>query len=296
VTGLQWYPVVRFPLQKNLMPLLNYLQAQDLLFHVTEEEGEQQLWISDEPRVLEVAEYCAQWASGELNLDGLENKKASQTEIKVKPAIVLLHLVRILPVTMLVILGGIIGTIAVYLAPMTLEYAEPLLFQAINRGQFTPVEISMAEGQYWRLFTPMFLHFGFLHLLFNALFIWVIGRRIELVKGSLHFFVVVFICALIANVAQYLQQANTVFGGLSGVVYAVIGYVGVYQRLVQHPILQFNEAAIVFFIVWLMLGVFGIIDWFIPGSIANGAHVAGLVSGALIGGIIALTDKAKNKS
>jgi GlpG protein len=288
--------VVRFPLQKDLLPLLNFLQSQQVLYRVTEEEGNQQLWILDEPRVLEVAEYCSKWASGELILETTENNDEDILKPSVSKMLVFMHLVRLLPVSMLMILLGLLGTLAYYGDTVTLHYAQPLLFQAFYMGQFTPVEITLNEGQYWRLFSPMFLHFGYLHFLFNALFLWVIGRRIELAKGSLHYLVVILISALVANVAQYLQQPNTAFGGLSGVVYAVIGYVGIYQRFIQHPVLQFNEAAIIFFIVWLMLGVLGVVDWFMSGSIANAAHVAGLACGGVLGGLMVIVDKGQKKN
>ena len=84
---------------------------------------------------------------------------------------------------------------------------------------------------------------------------------------------------------------NSIFGGLSGVVYGVIGYVAVYQEFIKHPVLQFNKATIAFFIVWLLLGVFGVIDVFIEGSIANAAHVSGLLAGAIFGGLMVFIDK-----
>jgi GlpG protein len=91
--------------------------------------------------------------------------------------------------------------------------------------------------------------------------------------------------------SQYSVMNNSIFGGLSGVVYGVIGYVAVYQEFIKHPVLQFNKATIVFFIVWLLLGVFGVIDVFIEGSIANAAHVSGLLAGAIFGGFMVFIDK-----
>jgi len=174
-----------------------------------------------------------------------------------------------------------------------LSYAEPFLFQANINGYYVTFEDTLSSGQYWRLLTPIFLHFSWLHYIFNGLIIWEIGRRIEIAKGSLHLILMILIVGILSNFAQYLTQTYTIFGGLSGVVYGVIGYIAIYQRFIVHPVLQFNEAAIVFFIVWLLLGVFGIIDFFIAGSIANAAHIAGLVFGAMIGLVVMLLDRNK---
>ena len=291
MNSLNWYPVVRFPIQKDLLPLLKQLTTQQILHHVTEEDGEQQLWIAEESRVLEVAEYATQWLSGKVTLD-------SSAEIKepvniAKWILTGVHLFKLLPVTLISILLGYVGALLVFGDSREFYYIRPLMFQPVQAGYFLPAEIGLANGQYWRLITPAFIHFGFLHILFNALFLWVIGRRIELAKGSFHFLSVVVIISVLSNTAQYLSHPNVVFGGLSGVVYGVLGYIAVYQHYLPHPLLQFHKPVIVFFIVWLLLGVFGVIDLFISGNIANIAHVVGLLSGALIGWVVVKLDQRK---
>lgn len=291
--NLVWHKVVRIPLEQDLRPILAHLQEQNLLHHVTEEEGQQQLWVSDETRVIEVAELVSQYFAGDVEL----NSKNSATQEKILSPVspnTLLALISSLPVTIITILLCLIGTILVYLDNQQMSFAIPFLYQGVSNGYFLPLSQSLGDGQYWRLLTPIFLHFGWLHFIFNCIIFWYIGRRIERVKKPLHLLTVVIIVGMISNAAQYLVQDNTVFGGLSGVVYGVIGYIAVYQRVNIHPILQFNESAIIFFIAWLLLGVFGIIDFFISGSIANAAHVSGLVSGAIIGLIVGYSDRSKN--
>lgn len=291
-----WHPVIRLPLAVDMRPLLSYLDEQQLLHHVTEEEGEQQLWMADEPRIIEIAELTSKWASGEIDLSVASNNEGSigddskQYSEQISATVKLTCLV---PVSLTTILLGFIGALAIFADDQQLSYAQPFLFQAISNGYFVSLKDTLASGQYWRLLTPIFLHFTWLHIIFNSLIIWELGRRIEIAKSSMHILLIVLVVGVVSNIAQYLAQANTVFGGLSGVVYGCIGYIAVYQQFVIHPILQFNKAAIAFFIVWLLLGVFGIIDFFIAGSIANAAHVAGLVSGAVIGLIVALLDRNK---
>lgn len=296
---LMWHPVVRLPLEKDLRPLLAHLNNLQVLHHVTEEEGQQQLWIADEPRIVEVAELASQWVSGEISLNTGASKVTDASAEQVNKGAfvnVSLKLLNLVPITLLTIFLGFLGAVAVIADKQQLSFAAPFLFQASESGYFISFADTLASGQYWRLLTPVFLHFSWLHIIFNSLIIWEIGRRIEIAKSSTHILLVFVLVGVVSNFAQYSVQANTVFGGLSGVAYGVIGYIGVYQQVHYHPVLQFNKAAIAFFIVWLLLGVFGIIDLFIVGSIANAAHVAGLFSGALLGLVFALIDRANSRS
>ena len=66
-----------------------------------------------------------------------------------------------------------------------------------------PVRISIGEflqhGHYWRLVTPIFLHFGWVHLIFNMLWLWELGRRIEYAVGSLHLLTVILFIGIASN-------------------------------------------------------------------------------------------------
>lgn len=293
---LIWQPVVRFPLDKDLKPFLNFLKQQAIATRVTEEDGEQQLWMVDQSRILDVADYAAQWASGDLALQPQASRATVDPSYTASKSLIVWHFLSLLPVSVVLLVLGILGALLVYMDRQTLAYAEPFLFQAIRQGQIMPLSASLAAGEYWRIFTPVFIHFGLLHVAFNCLLLWEIGRRIEQVKGSLHYVFCVVIIGIIGNIAQYIASPNAIFGGLSGIVYGVIGYVGVYQIYVYHPILQFNKAAIAFSIVWILLGVSGIVDVFIiGGGVANTAHISGLIMGAIIGAVVAFIDKQRAK-
>ena len=293
MTNLTFYPVIRFPIDKDLSPLLHYLKGQRLVYRVTEEEGQQQLWVNDQAQAFIVAEYANRWASNELTLEEppLVQKTASVSHKLAN----IIHLVRRLPVSLGAILLGFIGFLLITMDPNNLAYAEPFLYQPIISQYLLPADIGIAKGQYWRLLTPVFLHFSFLHILFNGMVLWQVGRRIELAQGSMHYLLVVLVIGLVSNVSQYLtqyfMQINSPFGGLSGVVYGVIGYVAIYQRYIKHPVLNFNEALIIVFIVFLLLGLFGVIDLFINGKIANAAHVSGFLSGIIIGRLMVVIDR-----
>jgi GlpG protein len=304
MTMLTWYRVIRFPLTTNLKPLLEHLTSLHIGSRVTEERGEQQLWIAEQEQVLAAAELSTQWVAGELQLDQGHNSSVSiasngapaNSELKGSwqkqhKLAVTLHFAKLLPVTLCIILLGLVGTALTGADRQQLSFAEPFLFQGLSENYFVPLSEGLAAGEYWRFITPTFLHFGFLHVLFNCLILWEVGRRIELVKGPLHYLGFILLASVVSNMSQYSVMNNSIFGGLSGVVYGVIGYIAVYQLFIKHPILHFNKAMIAFFLVWLLLGVFGVIDIFIEGSIANAAHVSGLLVGAIFGGLMVLVDK-----
>lgn len=132
------------------------------------------------------------------------------------------------------------------------------------------------EGQVWRLVTPIFLHFNPLHLLFNMMWLRQLGTAIELRRGSLKLLWFVLVIAAISNVAQYLQTGPN-FGGMSGVVFGLFGYIWLQSRLDPFSGFFIPPNLVFFAIAYLVLCMTGIF-----GPVANTAHVAGLVVGALL--------------
>ena len=157
---------------------------------------------------------------------------------------------------------------------------------------FTPFELTRAGPvfgepgvQAWRLVTPAFLHFGWLHIAFNALWTWEFGRRIEARVGSLSTLGLFLVVAMVSNVAQYLFGGPGLFGGMSGVVYGLLGFSWVAARL--NPRWQFAPppGLMVFMIGWLLVCLLGLVEVLGFGAVANAAHVGGLLAGGLLGGI-----------
>ena len=90
---------------------------------------------------------------------------------------------------------------------------------------FTPMIIQ--GGEYYRLFTCMFLHFGIEHLLNNMLVLFVLGSRLEQVIGKIEFLLIYLIGGVLGNVISLLIELRTqnfaVSAGASGAVFAVMG-------------------------------------------------------------------------
>ena len=148
--------------------------------------------------------------------------------------------------------------------------------------QVGPLAQVLAEGQWWRLITPSWLHFSLFHIAADVVLFWEFGRRIETRLGS-PFLVGLFLWAsLAANIAQYWLVPHAIFGGLSGVVIAQLGFSMVVGRTRTYGSLLPNPAFAIAMLISLLVFSTGITERF-GLNIANGAHWAGLAAGVLLG-------------
>jgi GlpG protein len=154
---------------------------------------------------------------------------------------------------------------------------QPLsISQYQNDGKYVRWDGSLPEvrqGQVWRLFTPMLLHFGILHLLFNMLWLRDLGSMIEARKGSWKLLILVLVMAGTSNVAQYLYSGPS-FGGMSGVVYGLLGYIWMQGRFNPASGLSLQAQTVTMMIVWFFVCLTGM-----AGPIANTVHAVGFAVG-----------------
>jgi GlpG protein len=147
----------------------------------------------------------------------------------------------------------------------------PWLYQTLSFFQYLDFD---NLGEIWRFFTPALLHFSALHILFNLVMWWYLGGMIENRLSSSKLLVIFLLASSLPNVAQYYISGPS-FGGLSGVVYALVGYVWWRKPKVG---LYLPPAYIGFMLVWLVMGFFDVMSI----KVANGAHLGGLVVGCLL--------------
>ncbi|WGL15940.1 rhomboid family intramembrane serine protease [Microbulbifer bruguierae] len=164
-------------------------------------------------------------------------------------------------------------------------WVEPLVIFPQQAGDFEVSSSSLswhlARGEYWRLWTPAIVHFSLPHALFNSLGIWIVGRSLEARAGSVLFALLVLVCAPVANLAQYYWAPQNLFGGMSGVVYGLVAVAFVIQR--WQPEWRDVPTSIVWLaVVWLLVCMSGVVDYFIPGGIANAAHLGGFAAGLVL--------------
>jgi len=138
------------------------------------------------------------------------------------------------------------------------------------------------HGEVWRLFTPMFVHFGLPHLLFNMLWLLDLGTMIERRQGARILLALVLIIAALSNFGQYLWQGPS-FGGMSGVVYGLIGYIWLRGKFDPAAGLFLHSTTVTMAVIWFVLCLAGVIP-----HVANAAHSVGFGVGIAWGFISAM--------
>lgn len=175
---------------------------------------------------------------------------------------------RLHPATAVLFIGSLFGWfIGSFLYPVP----RPFVFGGIG------------DGETWRLVTPIFVHFGLMHFVFNGLWLCLLGSRIERLSGSLHLILLVLLSALFSNMGQFVWSGSVNFGGMSGVIYGLLGYIWIRNLLAPHPLITLPKELILFMISWLFVCMTGILDVLLGVGIANAAHATGLVIGMLLG-------------
>ena len=155
------------------------------------------------------------------------------------------------------------------LAPEWIE----LLYIAREDGFLLEVQ----RGQFWRLFSPMLLHFNFLHILFNMMCLLQFGSIQENLMGRSAFIGFVLVTALFSNVFQYIES-GPLFGGMSGVLFAQIGFLWCYKKCVPDFPHGLPKDVVVAAGVWFVLCLTGIFFF----KMANIAHGVGIAVGILL--------------
>ncbi len=276
VDTVNWTRVAGFPLERDLQPLLRELEARGVPCRLVVEGAEQVLWLTNERDMATVLTLLQAEVATDLAGSAATSRVAG--------------FAMRFPVVFVGLTLAILGALVARWAPHWLHWLTFQDFVEVDGSTLGFISLSdtFQRGEYWRALTPTFLHFGLFHLVFNGLWLWEFGRRLELVDGSRRFLALFVILAVGANMGQYLWSRPSLFGGLSGVIYGLLGYIWVRQRLAPHPTLAVPKGIVVLMLVWLVLCLVGIVDFFIPGSIANGAHVAGLVIGLVCGALSAM--------
>ncbi|MEH0373471.1 rhomboid family intramembrane serine protease GlpG [Vibrio mimicus] len=146
---------------------------------------------------------------------------------------------------------------------------------AIFNALHFPAQASQ-QWQIWRWVSHALLHFSVMHIAFNLLWWWQFGGDLEQRLGSLKLIKLFLVSAIISGAGQYwVEGAN--FGGLSGVVYALAGYLWVLGQRAPQLGLSIPRSLMGFMLIWLVLGF---VQPFM--AIANTAHLAGLISGVVL--------------
>ena len=272
----------REPLDADLRPLSALLWQQRIAHRIVEESGVQVLRLRDSTQRGAAQALLASWRSGELRITLQPQRRDPQRAG-------LPGVLATAPATAALIALGIVGFLIIYLgAPVS--WVSALTFTPFTLVGGQPV-FGEQDGELWRLVTPVFLHFGWLHITFNALWCWELGRRVEFALGSLNLIGLFLVIAALSNVAQYASTGPALFGGLSGVVYGWLGFAWVAGQInARWRPLAPPTPIMLFMVGWLLVCIVGIVD-VLGFAVANAAHVGGLLSGGVLGALFALAHR-----
>lgn len=272
------HKVLMLPRDTDTRELRKALWAQRIGHRVTEEDDAQVFWLADPDQHEDMMRLVERWRQGEsMATAGRERRPARtwrQGVLAEAPVAAVLIGVCLAVFALMAVLGDLL------IAMMTIT---PI---GVAGGNLVVGNLgdTLASGQVWRLVSPAFLHFGWMHLIFNMLWLWYFGRQIEALQGSWRLLGIVLCSALISNLAQY-ATGTVLFGGMSGVDYALLGYVWLMSRRAPHSGFFVPQMLVVFMLGWM---VFTMSDFAEPvgfGNVANEAHLGGLLVGLALGWI-----------
>lgn len=148
----------------------------------------------------------------------------------------------------------------------------------------------IAHGEVWRLVTPAFLHGGILHILFNMLWLWILGKQVEEKIGSIRYLLMILLIAALSNTAQYLMSGFS-FVGFSGIICGLAGYIWIRQKTAPWEGYALQRGTLGFLMVFVLgiaalqcltfgLQYFQVANIQLP--VANTAHLVGAFSGIIL--------------
>ncbi|WP_330458839.1 rhomboid family intramembrane serine protease [Streptomyces sp. NBC_00820] len=166
--------------------------------------------------------------------------------------------------------------VALFLVQLTVGDAFTERFELIGNAltHYSPyVPQGVADGQYYRLLTSMFLHGGYLHIAFNMLSLWWIGGPLEAALGRARYLALYFVSGLAGSALTYLLAAPYQPSlGASGAIFGLFGATAVLMRR-----LNYDMRPVIALLVINLIITFGVpnISW--------QAHIGGLVAGVGVG-------------
>lgn len=135
----------------------------------------------------------------------------------------------------------------------------------------------ISDGEWWRLVTPMFLHAGLMHLLFNMFSLFIFGPELERVAGKARFLTIYLLSGIFANVASFfLGGPDFAHVGASGAIFGIFGAFGALVYYTKNAFPQLRQ-------IMLPIIIISVIMTFLQPGVNVIGHIAGLIVGFIIG-------------
>ena len=265
--------IASMSLDKNLSSYSNYLKGVGIAHRIAEESGNQSIYIANPDNLSEAKHILDLYLNDRIETSG------TFAEEKLFPLNVnVLSLLLETPITICIIGLALLIAIVTSLGSDLSGYSVllyPLIDTSSLLGSLSELKSVLAVT---RTITPMFLHFGELHLVFNMLWMWYFGKQLERSLPAWLFLSSIILISFISNTVQYLVSGYNNFGGMSGVIYGLVGFSWILSKFQMKENMIITNNLFVFFVVSLVL-----MEIFASSWIATAAHIGGLVSGFILG-------------
>lgn len=266
--------VLEVSLSEDLTEFAEFLWQNEIPHRILERDGAQQLWVSPSIDGEKILTLYTMWQQG-TDLRTIEVRHArprraglisSWQRVWLTMSLILMSL----GITLLIGMGD------------NFEYFRLFTMTDLEQkgGQYftTSLATTLSNFELWRLISPIFVHFSPLHILFNLLWVWIVGSRVEVLQGRIALLGLVLFSGVLSNLAQF-YVSGPLFGGMSGVVFALLGYSWLWDRRNPPHAFGLPPALMGLMVGWLALGYTGILESMGFGAIANTAHLVGLLAG-----------------
>ncbi len=261
------------------------MQSQGIAHRINEESGKQVIWVQGEQQATLIREALATWTFEQ------DSASANDARNKTTPAFNPAGMVSLLllafqraPVSFSLISACLLVALISSLGSQPQRVA--FLFYPVldNSGFFSLLASIDSPVTMLRTFGPMLLHFGELHIVFNMMWLWYFGRQLESAHPRWLYIVLILFCSFLGNTAQFLYTGYNNFGGMSGVVYGLVGYTWLVHAFMPRSQLLINNKMFGVFVVALIAMEIIASSW-----IASAAHAGGLLAGLVMGaGVVIL--------
>jgi len=180
------------------------------------------------------------------------------------------------------VLIGINVAIYVVLAILSQNFLEINLNVLANAG--AQLNSLVLQGQYWRIFTAMFLHFSIAHIALNMLSLFFVGSAVEVMYGKWRYLLIYLVSGIVGGIVTlFVMPPDTIAAGASGAIFGVFGALGVFYIVNRRALGAYGRGAIGNWIFWMAINL--VYGFSVPG-IGIWDHIGGLVAGMLLGLIV----------
>ena len=150
-------------------------------------------------------------------------------------------------------------------------------------AQYNPIIHANPLGEFWRIFTAMFLHFNILHIGLNMLSLFFIGTAVEVFYGKWRYLVIYLGSGIAGGIVTYFVTPDAFAAGASGAIFGVFGALGIFYVLNRRSLGAFGGGAITNWLFWLGLNL---VWGFATPGIGIWDHIGGLVAGMIIAALL----------